>query len=124
MKQWVEILRTWYMYTKKNGKDNYMKMVAGKKIVDSSKLKLWSFLWGQGECEWPSHTCIYNHIYICTHGRIERGTFSCVQTFLNCSISCQHISSCRKSSPHFTIAPTNSVKKPLKKWTEQYTKGI
>ena len=26
---------------------------AGKKIVSHSKLKLWSFFWGDGECEWP-----------------------------------------------------------------------
>ena len=26
---------------------------AGKKTVGHSKLKLWTFLWGQGECEWP-----------------------------------------------------------------------
>ena len=26
---------------------------AGKKIVDPSKLKLWTFFWGQGECERP-----------------------------------------------------------------------
>ena len=36
MKQWIE---------KENG--------AGKKTVGHSKLKLWTFLWGQGECEWP-----------------------------------------------------------------------
>ena len=30
-------------YTKKNGKDNYMKMVQIKKIVGHSKLKLWTF---------------------------------------------------------------------------------
>ena len=26
---------------------------AGNKIVSYSKLKLWSFSWGHGECEWP-----------------------------------------------------------------------
>ena len=25
----------------------------GKKIVGHSKLKLWTFFWGHGECEWP-----------------------------------------------------------------------
>ena len=25
----------------------------GKKIVGHSKLKLWTFFWGQGEQEWP-----------------------------------------------------------------------
>ena len=25
----------------------------GKKIVGHSKLKLWTFSWGHGECEWP-----------------------------------------------------------------------
>ena len=43
MKQWIEI---WHAQKKKeNG--------AGKKTVGHSKLKLWTFLWGQGECEWP-----------------------------------------------------------------------
>ena len=26
---------------------------AGKKIAGHSKLKLWTFFWGHGECEWP-----------------------------------------------------------------------
>ena len=26
---------------------------ASKKIVGYSELKLWTFFWGQGECEWP-----------------------------------------------------------------------
>ena len=25
----------------------------GEKIVSHSKLKLWTFCWGHGECEWP-----------------------------------------------------------------------
>ena len=37
-------------YTKKNGKDNYMQIV---QIAGASKLKLWTFFWGQGEHEWP-----------------------------------------------------------------------
>ena len=41
------------IYTKKNGKDNYMKMVEVKKIVGQSKLKFWTFYWGHGEHEWP-----------------------------------------------------------------------
>ena len=44
----------WHLkYTKKNGKDNYMKMVPVKKIVGHFKLKLWTFFWGHGEREWP-----------------------------------------------------------------------
>ena len=35
-------------YTKKNRKDNYI-YGAGKKIVDHSKLKLWTFFWGHVE---------------------------------------------------------------------------
>ena len=35
-------------YTKNNGKDN---MKIGP-VVDHSKLKLWTFFWGHGECEW------------------------------------------------------------------------
>ena len=35
-------------YRKKNGK-NYMKMVQVQRL---SKLKLWTFFWGQGEHEW------------------------------------------------------------------------
>ena len=34
-----------YMYLYENGE--------GKKIVSPSKLKLWTFFWGQVECEWP-----------------------------------------------------------------------
>ena len=41
------------IYTKKNGKDYYIKMVQVKKIVGHSKLKLWTFFWGHGEHEWP-----------------------------------------------------------------------
>ena len=26
---------------------------ASEKIVGHSKLKLWTFFWGHGECEWP-----------------------------------------------------------------------
>ena len=26
---------------------------AGKQIIGNSKLKLKTFFWGQGECEWP-----------------------------------------------------------------------
>ena len=38
MKQWIEI---WHTHTKKNGKDNYMKMVdIRKKIFGDCKLKL------------------------------------------------------------------------------------
>ena len=40
-------------YTKKNGKDYYMKMVQAKKIVGHPKLKLWTFFLGHGERKWP-----------------------------------------------------------------------
>ena len=39
------------IYTRKNRKDNYMKMVKVKRLM--VKLKLWTFFWGHGECEWP-----------------------------------------------------------------------
>ena len=39
-----------FNYTKKNGKDNYMKMVL---LVILYILKLWTFFLGQGEHEWP-----------------------------------------------------------------------
>ena len=32
------MMKQWLIYTKKNGKDNYMKMVQVKKIVGHSKL--------------------------------------------------------------------------------------
>ena len=34
---------------------------AGKKIVSHSKLKLWSFFWGHGDCESPLTTCTCNY---------------------------------------------------------------
>ena len=40
-------------YTKKNGKDYYMKMVQVKRLLVIPKLKLWTFFWGHGEREWP-----------------------------------------------------------------------
>ena len=41
-------------YTKKNGNDNYnYENGFDKKIIGLSKLKLWTFFWGQGEHEWP-----------------------------------------------------------------------
>ena len=54
-------------YTKKNRKDENG---AGKKNVGLSKLKLWTFFWGHGECEWPlvrnyifrSLDCMYIHV--------------------------------------------------------------
>ena len=51
MKQWIEIWHT----QKRMGKIiNYVyDNGTGKKIVGHSKLKLWTFFWGQGECEWP-----------------------------------------------------------------------
>ena len=36
----------------KNGKDNCMKMVKNKILFFHPKLKLCTFFWGQGECEW------------------------------------------------------------------------
>ena len=42
------------MYTKNNGKHYYKKKDgAGEKMVSHSKLKLWTFYWCHGECEWP-----------------------------------------------------------------------
>ena len=40
-------------YTKKDGKDDYMKMVQEKKIVGHSR----TFYWGNSEHEWPSVHC-------------------------------------------------------------------
>ena len=37
----------------------------GKKIVGYSKLKLWTFFWGHGECEWPL-VCVYMYIHVYT----------------------------------------------------------
>ena len=46
MKQWIEIIHKGRIITVyENG--------FGKKIVGHSKLKLWTFFWGHGECEWP-----------------------------------------------------------------------
>ena len=48
MKQWIEIWHhknEWEGLLYKNG--------AGEKIIGHSKLKLWTFFWGHGECEWP-----------------------------------------------------------------------
>ena len=28
--------------------------------IDQSKLKLWTFLWGHGECEWPGYMYVYS----------------------------------------------------------------
>ena len=36
---------------KKNGKENFYENGAGKEIFAPSKLKSWTFFWGQGECE-------------------------------------------------------------------------
>ena len=41
--------------------DNYVTIVELNKIVGPSKLKLWTFIWGQGEHEWHLHdTHCYN----------------------------------------------------------------
>ena len=38
-----------------------MKMVCtSKKILGHSKLKLQTFFWGQGECEWSLETVVFN----------------------------------------------------------------
>ena len=37
---------------------------AGKKITGHSKLKLWTFFWGQGEREWPLDSMMYLLNYI------------------------------------------------------------
>ena len=47
MKQWVEFdihKKEWEGLLYENG--------AGKKIVGHSKLKLWTFFWGHGKCDW------------------------------------------------------------------------
>ena len=41
------------IYTKKSGKDNYIMKKMQVKTVNHSKLKLWTFFWDHGECEWP-----------------------------------------------------------------------
>ena len=56
------------IYTKKNGKDNYMKMVYVKRLL----VKLWTCFWGQGGCEYSlDNIIIYIHykkyIYIYIH---------------------------------------------------------
>ena len=47
MKQWIEIWHTQKIMGR------IIMSGAGKKIVSSSKLKLWTLFWGHGECEWP-----------------------------------------------------------------------
>ena len=42
------------MYTHKTEREGWWyETDAGKKIVAHSKLKLWTFFWGQCEREWP-----------------------------------------------------------------------
>ena len=48
MKQWIEIdthKNEWEGWLFENGGED-------KTIVGHSKLKLWTFFWGQGECGW------------------------------------------------------------------------
>ena len=51
---------------KKNGKDNYMKMAWGKKMVGHSKVKLWTLFGGQGEHGWTLQ--VYTYVcYMCIY---------------------------------------------------------
>ena len=46
-------------YTKKEWEGLLYENGAGKTIVSHSKIKLWTFFWGHGECEWPLYTVHY-----------------------------------------------------------------
>ena len=45
---------------KKEPKELLYENGTGKKIVRHSKLKLWIFLWGHGEHEWPLYIGYWN----------------------------------------------------------------
>ena len=48
-----------------------MKMVKVKRLL---VLKLWTFSWGQGECEWPKHVAIFNgNMNVHVHWFYEKG---------------------------------------------------
>ena len=48
MKQSIEI---WH--TQKRAERTIIWKWSDEKVVSHSKLKLWTFFWGHGECEWP-----------------------------------------------------------------------
>ena len=53
----------WNLTYKKEQEGLLYENVACKKIAGHSKLKLWTFLWGHGECEWPLVTVIFSILY-------------------------------------------------------------
>ena len=56
MKQWIEI-----SHTQKKEEGVLYENGVGKKMVGHSRLKLSTFFWRHGECEWPLGTCIHCH---------------------------------------------------------------
>ena len=57
----------WNVTHKEEQKGLLYKNGTGKKIVGHFKLKLRTFFWGHGECEWPLITNINSFSYLCSY---------------------------------------------------------